>query len=182
MARIFGLPVTDPPGKPRGVGQPDLDRPQLADDLRYQMVNGRVTFEFAQFLDADAAIFADSAQVVAQQIDDHDVLSPILGAAEKIVGTREILLGKNAARTSAFDRPGFDPAALNFDKPLRRSAGNRTISQVKVAREGSRIALPEPLKNRQRRFVRGASKRWAMLTWKQSPAWMYAIARRKAAK
>ena len=55
---------------------------QSATHLRDEMIHVLVAFEPAQRFDAHATVFAHAAQVIAKQIDDHDIFRAILGAFE----------------------------------------------------------------------------------------------------
>ena len=93
--RSFGAPVIEPGGKqarmhsagPTSVAQPAA---HAGDEL----VHGLVGLDPHQLRDLDAADLADAAEVVAQQVDDHQVLGPVL------------LVGAQARRRGARPRRG----------------------------------------------------------------------------
>ena len=80
MAAIFGAPVTDPGGNeasstlgPAHAGtQPALDRADQVDEAR-------VLLQGQQARHADGPVAAHPAEVVADEVDDHHVLGPVLG-------------------------------------------------------------------------------------------------------
>jgi hypothetical protein len=63
---------------------------------------------------------ADARQIVAHQVDDHQILGAILGALSQRLPERRIMLRSEAARTSALDRPRLDVAArIDSEESLR---------------------------------------------------------------
>ncbi len=84
-------------------------RPQRAVDRRFQVDERRMHRGFHQVQDANAAVFAQPPQVIALEIDDHDVLGPILCGGEQILDDQ--LVGNvEPARTRALDWLGPDAA------------------------------------------------------------------------
>ena len=66
----------------------------------------RIALDEHQPLDLDRAVFANAAQVVATEIDEHDVLGAFLGIGEKL---------------------RFEFAVFFFVAPARPRAGQRTV-------------------------------------------------------
>ena len=79
MARIFGAPVIEPPGKVAAM-RSTTSRPgaQAPGDHRGEVMDRGIGLDAAQRGHRDAAGLADPRQVVAQQVDDHDVLGAVL--------------------------------------------------------------------------------------------------------
>jgi hypothetical protein len=74
IVRSFGAPVIEPPGsRPRAFAGAAVGGEHAADG-RDQLVHGRVVLDDHQLGHADAADLADPPEVVAQQVDDHQVL------------------------------------------------------------------------------------------------------------
>ena len=95
IARIFGAPVIEPPGnaaasRSNGV----LAGGQPPGHGRDEVLDGAGPLEPAQPRDADRARPADPPEVVAQDVDDHHVLGPVLGAGQQLGRERPVLLGR----------------------------------------------------------------------------------------
>ena len=73
-----------------------------------------VAFDGEQVADPDAAELRDAADVVAGEIDEHDVLGPFLRIGEQFVGQSLVFLGRRAAR------PGAGERAVGDDRRSRR--------------------------------------------------------------
>ena len=70
--------------------------------------------------DAHAAGRAHARQVVAHEVDDHQVLGAILGALGERLTERGIVLGTDTARPRALDRPRLDMTArIDSEESLR---------------------------------------------------------------
>ncbi len=90
------------------------------------MLDGGRPLEPAEPRDADRARSADPAEVVAQDVDDHHVLGPVLGAGQELGRERAVFLGRRAARSRALDRVGRDPATRpDREERLGRSRHDR---------------------------------------------------------
>ena len=62
-----------------------------------------------QLVDRDRPVLGDPAEVVAAEVDEHDVLGPLLRVGEQLLGVGAILLLVLPARVGAGDRTGLDP-------------------------------------------------------------------------
>ena len=71
--------------------------------------------DVAELVDADRAGLGDAAEVVALEVDDHQVLGGVL------VGGGELLGATGRARARALDRPGLDAIADRREEPLGRA-------------------------------------------------------------
>ena len=144
IARIFGAPVIEPPGKAARSRSSDvLPAASLPDDGRDQVLDVLIRFQFAQLGDGDAIRLADSGQIVAQQVDDHHVLGPILLALPQIVARVQVGLGTVPPRPCALDRASFHPPVANLQKPLGRRADDLVRAQIESSRRtgpGSPVA------------------------------------------
>ena len=74
-----------------------------------------VIFEEEAVGDAHAADLRHAANVVAAEIEQHEMLGPFLGVGQKLVRQRLVFLGARAARTRAGDRPDGDLAVADPD-------------------------------------------------------------------
>ncbi len=145
IVRSFGAPVIEPPGKQArahstgaAVGrQPALDR-------RDQLVHGRVVLDHHQLGDGDAADLADDAEVVAQQVDDHQVLGVGLFVVGQLGLQRRVLGRVGGARGRPLDRPRLDPAlAVDREEALRRGADHGDLAELEEGGEGRRVAAAQ---------------------------------------
>ena len=98
MARIFGAPVIDPPGKvARNTSASVTPGRSSPATCRHQVMQRRKAVHLGERVDADAAGAADAPEVVALQVDDHDVLGALLGIRCQPAGERRVGLRVGAA-------------------------------------------------------------------------------------
>src|SRR5712691_11466162 len=107
------------------------------------MMHGAIAFQSADGLDVDGTVTANPAEIVAHEIDNHDVLRTILWAGEQLGNPGLILGGRRAARPGPFDRSRLDFTRAHVEEPFRRSAGDSEIAKVEIARERRRVALAQ---------------------------------------
>ena len=87
IARTFGAPDTVPAGKHGHQRvEPIVILGQLPFDDRDQVHHVRVALERHEGRHAHAAVVADAAEIVAAEIDEHDVLGALLLVALQLVG------------------------------------------------------------------------------------------------
>ena len=155
MARTFGAPVIEPPGK---VGPQQIHgvrgRVQLAHHRGDQVVDGGVVLQREQLRHPDGAGAAHPGEVVPQQIHDHHVLGPVLVALLQGAAERRVVHRAEAARAGALDRPGLDvPAVLvEPEEALRGGAHHLEPLEAEIGGEGRRIPAPEPAIQLERRL------------------------------
>lgn len=84
-------------------------------------MNGGVALQPAEHWHLNAARRADPREVVTQQIDDHDVLGPVLFRCEQ--GSPQGRDPRPDRRRGGrfLDRPRFDDAAAQADEALGRA-------------------------------------------------------------
>ena len=148
------------------------------------MMDGGVPLEREQLRNAHGAWRADARQVVAHQVDDHQVLGAILGALGQRLAERGVVLRTDAARPRPLDRPRLDtPLRVDVQEALGRRAEHRGIRESRNAANGA------GLRRRRRAIQRptatpssGASNRCDRLAWKMSPAKMYSRTRATASR
>ena len=68
-----------------------------------------VTFDGHDVADLHAAVAGDPANVVAAQIDEHDVLGPFLGIGDQFLGQARVFFLGQPAATRAGERADRDP-------------------------------------------------------------------------
>ena len=93
--------------------------------------------------DPHTADFGNAAQIIAQQIDDHQVFGPVLGVGRQL-GAPLLILGR--ARTAferAFHRAGGELATRVGDEELRRPRQHHVISGMYIGAIGHRLALDQ---------------------------------------
>lgn len=73
-----------------------------------------------EFTDLDRARDAHLQQVVAGEIDEHQVFGALLRIGEQLVGEGEILLRTDAPRAGPCDRMHVDAGILHLDESFRR--------------------------------------------------------------
>ena len=109
IARRLGAPVIEPPGN---VAASSAARPtsgaQHAAHRAHQVVHGRQRHQPRQRRDLDAAGAADAPQIVALEIDDHDVFGAVLRRRRQRGGGRRVRCRIGVARARPLDRPGLD--------------------------------------------------------------------------
>ncbi len=110
-----------------------------------------IAFQGKQLRYPYAARLATASDVVAQQVDDHQVFRAVLGAGQQRRRQRHVLLGRLAARAGALDRPGFHLALAELEEALRRQAEDRAVGQSQVAGERRRAGLAQGAIGRPRR-------------------------------
>ena len=114
-----------------------------SDDGRDKVVHGGVVLEREQLGDAHGARRADARQVVAHQVHDHQVLGAVLGALGKRLPERGVVLGTDAARARAFDRPRFHKAvAVHAQEAFRRRADHVRRRASRKRRQTARRCAP----------------------------------------
>src|SRR5215472_13175452 len=83
------------------------------------MVDCRQGHELRVRPDFHRAGFANSAQVVASDVDDHGKLRAILFAGAELAAEGVVCFRRFAARARSFDGPRFYDSTVHFQKQLR---------------------------------------------------------------
>ncbi len=99
------------------------------------MLHMRIPLQPHEFRHAHRAVFADAAQIIAQQIGDHHQLRHFLGAGLEFVGELGVAIRIGRARARAFDRPRQNVRATEPQEKLRRRRGNLKIAAIQERRE-----------------------------------------------
>ena len=105
-AASFGAPVTDPPGqtaRSRSARSTPSRRTAVTRDSACHRWHQCRTANSDGTVDRPG--LRDLGEVVALQVDDHDVLGPFLGGGEQLAPARR------GGRAGALDRPGLHHAA-----------------------------------------------------------------------
>ncbi len=92
-----------------------------------------IAFHRHQFVHLDAAGITNATQIVALQVDQHDVLGALLGMRDQLAHARRVVVpGK--ARTRARDRTRLRDAIAHLDQAFGRGTRDRpVISSVAIA-------------------------------------------------
>ncbi len=104
----------------------------------------RVALERHEFVDLDASAGADAAEVVALEIEEHDVLGPLLRVGEKFLLESSVPVCREAARPGAGDRSCFGQPAVERDEALRRRRDDLGEGRAQVAGERGGVDLAQP--------------------------------------
>ena len=107
------------------------------------MVDGGEALQHAELGCQHRVVAADAGEVVAQQVDDHHVLGPVLLGRQQLGGEAGVLLGRGPARARALDRPGLDPAAFELEEALGRGGDDGGLAIVEEGRERGGVATAQ---------------------------------------
>ncbi len=143
MARTLGAPDTVPAGSvARSTSIGPLARPQLAGDLRGEVHDVAVALQGHQLVDRLGAEAHHPPDVVAGQVDQHDVLGDLLGVLDQLAGQPAVLLGRAAPPAGAGDGPGHHLAVAQLDHGLGRRPdhGDVGVAQEVHVRAGVDLA------------------------------------------
>ena len=86
---------------------------------------------------------ADAAEVVACEIDEHDVLGALLFGRLQLVGHLLLVRRIAAAAARAGDRMRLDDAVLDADQHLRRRADDVHVAEFEIVHVRRRIDRPK---------------------------------------
>ena len=123
MARIFGRAG-------QRAGREDrakrIERVELGSqapfDVADQVEDVAVALDLHVLADGHRPGPGHPAQVVAAEVDQHDVLGPLLGVGLELLGEQGILAGVRAARPGPGDRVRGQAVALDLEEQLGRGA------------------------------------------------------------
>ena len=107
----------------------------------------RVAFQRHELVDLDAAGHANASEIVAFQIDQHDVLGALFGMADQLAQAGAVIVAANPG-ARAGDRPRGDGAAVRVDEPFRRRADHGTIAPLQKSCKRRGIGAAQARKKR----------------------------------
>ncbi len=111
---------------------------------RHQVVHRRVVLQREQLGHPHRPRPAHPAQVVPQQVHDHDVLGPVLLALRQRASQRGIVHGNQPARPGSLDRPGLHlPVAVEPKEALGGHAEHRDVVEAEIGGEGRGVLAAE---------------------------------------
>ena len=143
IARILGAPVIEPQGKSAAsTSTGPSPSSSVGGDGRGHLQQRRIGLDREQRRHLDAAGAGDAGEIVAQQIDDHQILGALLGIGGEGGGI-------GVGRRGALHRPRGEAARLEREEQFRREAeqpvgageddgamaGARALAQRRVERE-----------------------------------------------
>src|SRR5207302_3108288 len=88
-----------------------------------------------ELIHLDRAWLAHPAEVIALEVDQHDVFRPLLRMRGKSRHLRNIVPGPTAARSSSTNGPGVDAASLDPNQTLRRRTEDRHAAPLRKGRK-----------------------------------------------
>ena len=136
----MGAPETVPAGKAdtnRSNGV--LVRGQFAAHVGDDVNDVGIAFDRHQLVDFDAANRGDPADVVAAQVDQHDVLGALFGVGEQIGFELALFFRRGAAAACAGDGAELDVSPVEPDHRFGRGADHAKILQLQIEHVGRRI-------------------------------------------
>ncbi|TLD05191.1 uncharacterized protein PgNI_09741 [Pyricularia grisea] len=135
-----------------------LAGPQDARDLGDEVLDVAEALDHHEAVDAGLERVAHARDVVAGQVDQHDVLGAVLEARRQLVGQPLVLLGRGAPLDCAGDGVRDDAAALALDQQLRAGADDLEVGAVDVEQVRRRVDGPQVPVDVERVKVRGAGE------------------------
>ena len=151
IARTFGAPDTVPAGKhATSASSRSLILGELALDDRDQVHDVRVALERHERRHAHAAVLAHAAEVVAAEIDEHDVLGALLLVALQLVGEALILFVGPAARPRAGNRMRHGMPPFDAHQHLGRRPDDRAAAHADEEHVRRRVDVPQRAIDRER--------------------------------
>jgi hypothetical protein len=134
IARTFGAPESVPAGnvarsrscagRERGAQQVEPVQPLAQSGLHVgdDVHDVGVALDHAELVDAHGSHLRHATDVVAAEIDEHQVLGPLLGIGEQLGLERPVLLGGLSARPRPGDGTHVDLPPVESHEDLRRCA------------------------------------------------------------
>ena len=177
MARTFGAPDTVPAGKPAASASiASRSARELALDVRDDVHDMAVALDEELSVTLTVPIVGDAADVVAAEIEQHQMLGALLGIGEQFVFQRLVFVRRLAARARAGDGPDRDDAVARPHQDFRAGADDGETGEIEVVQKRRRIEPPQRAIERERRQRERRGEALASTTWNMSPAAMYSLA------
>ena len=138
IARIFGAPLTVPAGKQeRSASTPTRSAANLAGDVADEMHHVAVALDLHQLRHGDGARLGDAADVVAPEIDQHDVLGTLLFVARPTrLASCVIFALAGAAMSRSGDGMRHQRVAVQPHQQLGRCADDLRVAQLQIEHVG----------------------------------------------
>jgi hypothetical protein len=116
---------------------------EAAFDGADELMHARERLDVEQLAHAYGARHANLPEIVAQKIDDHDVLGAVLRARAQLLCERAVARRIGRARPRALDRLGLDAPALHAQEALRRRAHDLAVGPLEIRRERRRVDVAQ---------------------------------------
>ena len=134
-----------PAGQPGAEGvEGRLAGPQPAGHVRGDVHDVRIPLDLHHVGELHRLVVGDAADVVASQVDQHDVLGALLGVGQQLLGQRAVL-GLVAPRGAACPASGriVTMPVLDPHQDLGRAADQGEIAERQVEEERAGIDDPQ---------------------------------------
>src|SRR4029079_3961439 len=115
----------------------------LALDIADDVHNMREAFDLHQPRHTHGARLRNATDIVPPEIDQHDVLGPLLLVGQQLLGQLGVVLRIGAAWTRAGDWMGGDDAFLDPHQQLRGRADDTVITDVEVEHVRAWVYRPQ---------------------------------------
>jgi hypothetical protein len=110
----------------------------------------RVRLDGHQLVDGDRAVLAHAPEVVAAEIDEHDVLGTFLRILEQLLCAAPVLLIGAAARIRAGDWSRLDATLGDLDQRLRGGPRDLEVAEVEEVHVGGGVDHAQAAVDRER--------------------------------
>ncbi len=116
---------------------------ERAGDVRDDVHDVAVALDDHEIIHLHAAVLRDAADVVACEIDQHQVLGTLLRVGQQLGGERIVLLRRLAPPARPGDRADVDAAIDGADMNFRRRADQREVTEFQDEHVGRRIHMSQ---------------------------------------
>ena len=152
IARTLGAPDTVPAGKPADQRVERVAvRAELALDVGDDVHDVAVALDDQLLGDPHRADLGDAADVVAAEVEQHQVLGALLGIGQQLVRQRLVLGRRRAAPAGAGERADGDRAVAQPHQDLRARADQREVAEVEEEQERRGVEPAQRAVERERR-------------------------------
>jgi len=110
----------------------------------------RIALDIEQGVDPHRTGRGDDAEVVAHQIDDHQIFGPLLGSVAQRLRRRTVGTRFRSARGCPFHGPHEDFSPSAGEEEFRRSRENAPVAGVEPGAKRSLLARGQPAIERER--------------------------------
>ena len=140
IARTFGAPDTVPAGNvARSASNASLPGASVAGDVAHDVHDVAVVLDLHELVDADRPRRRDAAQVVAAQVDEHDVLGSLLLVGEQVGAQAAVLGGVTPRGRVPGERAREHLVALHAHERLGARADERHVAGADVEHVRARV-------------------------------------------
>ncbi len=126
-------------------------RVDLAFDIRDDVHDLAVALDEERIGDLDRADLGDTADIVAPEIEQHQVLGALLRVCQQLFGESIVLGLGRAAPPRAGDRPDRDSVVAQAHQDFGARADDLEVAEIEIAQERRRIDPPQRPVKRERR-------------------------------